>query len=520
VTAKRRPRSEPPNSDHQINGGGINGCGIARDAAGRGLSVLLCEQGDLGCGTSSASTKLIHGGLRYLEYYALRLVRESLREREVLLRMAPHIIWPLRFVLPHDRGLRPAWMVRLGLFLYDHLGGRERLPGTSRIDLASDPRGVPLKAGYRTGFVYSDCWVDDARLVVLNALDAHERGADIRPRHKLLSARREARGWAAEIEDLATGQRYPVTARGVVNAGGPWASEVLRRRLGGNAAQDLRLVKGSHIVVRRLFDHDDAYIFQNPDRRIVFAIPYELDFTLIGTTEVEYDGDPGEARISGEETDYLCRSANAYFRRAIAPGDVVWTYSGVRPLHDARADTASAASREYTLDLDLSADGVPLLNVFGGKITTYRRLAEQAVDLMAPLLGSSRAGWTGGAPLPGGDIPDADFATFRHGRARVYPWLPEALLNRYARAYGTRMDRVVGDATSLEGLGKDLGGGLLEAELEYLADCEWAQTAEDVLWRRSKLGLRVPEATPGLVQARLDRRGRRTMQAEAGGLGQ
>jgi glycerol-3-phosphate dehydrogenase len=514
MTAPRQG-SKPALCDLLIVGGGVNGCGIARDAAGRGLSVVLCEQGDLASGTSSNSTKLIHGGLRYLEYYELRLVRDSLREREVLLRLAPHVIWPLRFVLPYERGVRPAWMIRVGLFLYDHLGGRELLPATTQVDLAVDALGAPLRGGFRTGFVYSDCWVEDSRLVVLNALDAWERGADIRPRTRLIVARCGPDGWTAEVEDVATGRRAAVAARGLVNASGPWASEVLRRRLGGNGARDLRLVKGSHIVVRRLFDHDHAYIFQNPDRRIVFAIPYEHDFTLIGTTEVEYEGDPKDARISDDEIGYLCRSANAHFRRSIEPDDVVWTYSGVRPLNDDRADTVSAASREYTLDLDRSVDGAPLLNVFGGKITTYRKLSEQAVDRLAPLLGVSRGAWTAGAPLPGGDIAGADFATFRADRARAYPWLPEPTLERYARAYGTRMDRVVGTATSLEGLGADLGGGLFEAEVDYLEANEWARSAEDVLWRRSKLGLHVPPETAARLQARFDGGGAR--QAEAGG---
>ena len=489
--------------DLLVVGGGVNGCGIARDAAGRGLSVLLCEKDDLAAGTSSASTKLIHGGLRYLEYYEFRLVRAALKERETLLRMAPHIIRPLRFVLPHAKGLRPAWMIRLGLFLYDHLGGRELLPGTETADLAGGPLGAPLEAGFRKGFIYSDCWVEDARLVVLNALDAAERGAEIRTRTELVSGMREAGLWRAELRDGMTGERSTVTARALVNAGGPWASQVLRQRLGDNRGSDLRLVKGSHIVVRRLFDHDHAYVFQNPDRRIVFAIPYETDFTLIGTTDVDYLDDPDKVHITGDETVYLCDAINRYFRRKISPDDVVWSYSGVRPLYDDETESAAAATREYVLELDAPSDQAPLVNVFGGKITIYRKLSEQALDRLRPKLGFADGPWTEGVPLPGGDMQKADFSEFLADRRRRYPWLPEGLARRYARAYGTRMDRLLDGAGRLEDLGADLGGGLHEAEVDYLASVEWARSADDILWRRSKLGLHVPPGTAERVERRL-----------------
>ncbi len=477
--------------DLAVIGGGINGCGIARDAAGRGLSVLLCEQGDLGGATSASSTKLIHGGLRYLEYYEFRLVREALIEREVLLKAAPHIIWPLRFVLPHHAGLRPAWLIRLGLFLYDHLGGRRILPGTRMLDLASDAAGKPLKPAFRRAFEYSDCWVEDSRLVVLNALDAAERGAVIRPRTRCLRAHRGAEGWTVELEDVTTGQREEIHARVLVNAAGPWVANVISQCIGSNGAARVRLVKGSHIIVPRLAEHDRAYIFQNADGRIVFAIPYECDFTLIGTTDVDYDGDPAEVRISEEETAYLCRAANEYFIRQLTPADVVRSYSGVRPLYDDGAKDAKAATRDYVLELDAPAGGAPVLNIFGGKITTFRRLAEAALDKLAPHLGGLKPKWTADAALPGGDFPVAGIETLARELRAACPALAEGQAMRLARAYGTRARRIIDGAHSEADLGVCFGADLQAREVSYLMRHEWARTAEDVLWRRSKLGLRV-----------------------------
>ncbi|MCS0464122.1 glycerol-3-phosphate dehydrogenase, partial [Burkholderia mallei] len=389
--------------DLLVVGGGINGAGIARDAAGRGLSVLLCEQDDLASHTSSSSTKLIHGGLRYLEYKEFGLVRKALQERETLLRAAPHIMWPLRFVMPHMPNLRPAWLIRIGLFLYDHLAKRELLPGSRGIDMRRHPAGAPLVDSIKRGFVYSDGWVDDARLVVLNALDAQERGARILTRTKLVSAERRDGQWHARLQ-RADGSTLDVRARAIANAAGPWVGEVLHGALGRGAQHSVRLVKGSHIITPRLFDHDHAYIFQNPDKRIIFAIPYERDFTLIGTTDVEYRDDPSRVAIDRDETRYLCESINRYFKRKISPADVCWTYSGVRPLlEDENADNPSAVTRDYRLELD-DGEGAPLLSVFGGKITTFRKLAEEATDMLGGALGAARGAWTAGVPLPGGDI--------------------------------------------------------------------------------------------------------------------
>jgi glycerol-3-phosphate dehydrogenase len=478
-----------------VVGGGINGAGIARDAAGRGLKVVLAEQADLASATSSASTKLIHGGLRYLEYYEFRLVREALIEREVLLKAAPHIISPLTFVLPHVSKLRPAWMVRLGLFLYDHLGGRELLPASRSLDLRRDPAGAPLREGYGKGFSYSDCWVDDARLVVLNVRDAADRGARVFTRTRCLSARRSGDRWIASVQDLATGETREITARVLVNAAGPWVADFIDR-VGVKRRHALRLVKGSHIIVRRLFDGDHAYILQNDDRRIVFAIPYEQDFTLIGTTDLSYEGDPSQVRISTDETDYLCNVINRYFHRAITPADVVRTYSGVRPLYDDAAQSASAVTRDYVFELDNA--GPPLLSIFGGKITTFRKLAEHALDRLQEHLPQMGPAWTAGAALPGGDIPNADFDGFLDQARSDWPWLPAPLARRLARAYGTRMQQIVANAGSLANLGRDFGGGIYERELRYLQEQEWAMSADDVLWRRSKLGLHV---TPETVAA-------------------
>ena len=473
--------------DLLVIGGGINGIGIARDASGRGLRVLLCERGDLAEHTSSASTKLIHGGLRYLEQYEFRLVREALTERERLMRLAPHIIWPLRFVLPHDAGLRPAWMLRLGLFLYDHLARLKALPRSEALRFDRTGVGAPLQQRLTRGFAYSDCWVEDSRLVVLNALDAAERGAEIRTRTTVESARREAGGWTVTLYDAERRQRESVRARVVVNAAGPWVGETLLRTLAVEARPKVRLIKGSHIVVRRLYDGDQAYILQQPDRRIVFAIPYERDFTLIGTTDVAHEGGPGPVRISAEETRYLCACINRSFERQIGPDDVVWSFSGLRPLYDDAAANASAVTRDYVLELD--REGPPVLSVFGGKITTYRRLAEHALEKLTPHLPDMKAAWTGGAPLPGGDMAGADFDRFVETLSADYPFLPAATARRLARAYGTRAGHVLGDARAPSDLGEIFGGDLTAREVDYLVRHEWARASDDILWRRSKLGL-------------------------------
>jgi glycerol-3-phosphate dehydrogenase len=486
--------SESPRTgdyDIFVIGGGVNGCGIARDAAGRGFSVCIAEMGDLASGTSSAATKLIHGGLRYLEQYEFRLVRESLLERETLWRNAPHIIWPLRFVLPHHAGLRPAWFLRLGLFVYDHLGGRKRLPATRTLDLTRDEAGKPLKPQYKKGFEYSDCWVEDSRLVVLNARDAAAKGAQIFTRTRCIAARREASRWRVTLRDEATGQSREVGARLLVNAAGPWIGDVIRHTVRQNEAASVRLVKGSHIVVRRLYDHDRCYIFQNADARIVFAIPYEHDFTLIGTTDVDYHADPSAAAASPEEIVYLCAAASEYFAKPIEPRDVVWTYSGVRPLFDEGGGRAQEATRDYVLRLDSHAGEPPLLNIFGGKLTTYRRLAEAALTMMEGVLGKRGPQWTQNASLPGGDFPLTGFDALTRELQKRFPFLAADHIHRLARAYGTEAPRVLAGITNAAGLGRHFGATLYEAEVRYLIDVEWARTADDVLWRRSKLGLRV-----------------------------
>jgi glycerol-3-phosphate dehydrogenase len=490
--------------DLLVIGGGVNGTGIARDAAGRGLSVVLCEQDDLASHTSAASSKLIHGGLRYLEHYEFRLVREALIEREVLLRAAPHIIWPLRFILPHGAKQRPAWMLRLGLFLYDHLGGREKLPASRALDLRDDPAGAPLKAAIARGFAYADCWVDDARLVVLNALDAAERGARILTRHRCTSARRTEGLWQASIR--ADGVERTVRARCMVNAAGPWVSRFLTENLRLPALKRMRLVKGSHIVLPRLYDHPDPYILQNGDRRIIFVIPYEQDYSLIGTTDLDFRGDPGQVEISSAEVDYLCEAVGRYFKAPPTPREVVWSYAGVRPLYDDASGDVSTVTRDYAFDLDHPPGEAPLLSVFGGKITTYRRLAEHALARLGPVMGFEAGPWTRSASLPGGDLPHADFNAFLMGTRAERAWLPAALARRYARAYGTRIERLLGGARGLNDLGEHLGDGLYEAEVDYLVREEWAMTEEDILWRRSKLGLHVGTATATRLQAWLERR--------------
>jgi len=479
--------------DLAIIGGGINGCGIARDAAGRGLAVYLCDMDDLASGTSSRSTGLIHGGLRYLEYYDFRLVREALREREVLLRIAPHIVRPLRIVLPYCGGLRPAWLLRLGLFIYDHMGSRKRLPPARRLDLARDPAGAPLKPGrFRIGFAFSDCRGDDARLVVLNARDAADHGAVICTRTKVVTARRRDGHWDITVEDQATGRRDIIAARALVNATGPWVEETLASCLGAGLAprRRVRLVKGSHIVVPQLFDHGGAYMFQNPDRRIVFALPYAGAHTLIGTTELDFSGDPAQAVATSGETQYLCAAASQYFARSISPADVVWSYAGVRPLHDDHVPDAKAATRDYVLELDAPPACAPLLSIFGGKITTYRRLAEAALERLAPFLPSfsrHRAGWTAFTALPGGVACDPP--ALAHKLARDYPFLEPSHASRLAATYGERAQRILAGARTTTDLGMAFGATLTEAEVRYLMGQEFARTAADVLWRRTKLGL-------------------------------
>lgn len=491
--------------DLLVIGGGINGAGIARDATGRGLRVLLCEQHDLAAHTSSASTKLVHGGLRYLEHYEFRLVREALRERERLLHMAPHIIWPLRFVLPHDRHLRPAWMIRLGLLLYDHLGGRGHLPGSRGIDLRRHPAGEPLDTHLRKGFAYSDCWVQDARLVVLNAMDARSRGATILTRTRCERAKREGAAWRVHLREGESGAERTVRVRCLVNAAGPWVGQLFGSVISDTPPAGMRLVKGSHIVVPRLYRHDHAYIFQNSDRRIVFAIPYERDYTLIGTTDVDYQGEPAKVHIAAAEVEYLCAAVNRYFRKPVAPEDVVWSYSGVRPLYDDAHESAASVTRDYTLELEGGEGQPPLLSVYGGKLTTYRSLAEHALERLQPKLGFVAGTWTATAPLPGGDIENGDFDAFLDKLRRNRPWLPPDLAWRLARNYGTCVEHIVGQARCIEDLGQCLGADLFESEAQYLMDREWACTAEDILWRRSKLGLRFNKVERANLEAWLQR---------------
>lgn len=484
--------------DVLVVGGGINGAGIARDLAGRGWRVVLAERDDLAAHTSSASTKLIHGGLRYLEHYEFGLVRKALQEREVLLKSAPHLMGPLSFVMPHDPddpSLRPMWLVRLGLFLYDHLARREVLPGSRAVKLAGTPLGAPLQARFATGFVYADGWVDDARLVVACALDAAARGAQIHTRTACTAARPVAGRWQATLTH-ADGRTQTVQARALVNAAGPWAAQMLHEVAAQPGQRHLRLVKGSHIVVPGRFAHGHAYLFQNPDKRIVFAIPYQQHFTLIGTTDQEWHGDAREVTIADGEIAYLCEQANRFLAQPVRPEDVVWRYAGVRPLLDDAAGDPAAVTRDYLLEAHRS--DAPLLTVWGGKITTFRKLAEQAGDQIGHLLGERRAAWTHGALLPGGDLsawigapqrPDTDFARFVAALAARHPWLPAPLAQRWARAYGSRVTELLGDATAWADLGEEVAPGLPAAELRFLQRTEWAQDGDDVLWRRSKLGL-------------------------------
>jgi glycerol-3-phosphate dehydrogenase len=483
--------------DLLVIGGGANGAGIARDAAGRGLSVLLCEQDDLAQGTSSRSGKLVHGGLRYLEYYEFRLVREALIEREVLLRAAPHIIWPMRFVLPHSPAQRPAWLVRLGLFIYDHLGGRKLLPPTRSLDLARAPEGRPIRPAFRRAFEYSDCWVDDARLVVLNALDARRHGAEILTRTAAAAARREGGLWRIELEERRSGRRRTVRARCLVNAAGPWVERVLRRVEGAASGRRVRLVKGSHLVTRKFWDGEQAYLLQNTDKRVIFVNPYEGDLALIGTTDIPVEGAPEDAAIDGSEISYLLDVVGRYFREPPTRADIVHAFSGVRPLYDDSAANPSAVTRDYVFDVDPrepQAGQAPILSVFGGKITTYRKLAEHALDKLRPFFPRMGGPWTAAAPLPGGDLPGADFAGWLVRFRAAHPWLPEALSHHYGRLYGTRAEALLGAADSLAALGRHFGGQLYEREAEFLLAEEWAESAEDVLERRTKHGLHLSEA--------------------------
>ncbi|PTX54814.1 homodimeric glycerol 3-phosphate dehydrogenase (quinone) [Litoreibacter ponti] len=496
-----------------VIGGGINGCGIARDAAGRGLSVALAEMNDLASATSSASTKLFHGGLRYLEYFEVRLVRESLIERETLLKAMPHISWPMRFVLPYHKdmrfegttptskllntvmpwmkGRRPAWLIRLGLFMYDNLGGREILPGTKTVDLTSAPEGEGIEDRFKFAYEYSDCWIEDSRLVVLNARDAEARGAKIMTRTKVTKAERVDDHWVITLE--ADGKTWEQHAKMLVNAGGPWVEDVIRQKARINSTEGIRLVRGSHIVTKRLFDHDKCYFFQGEDGRIIFAIPYETDFTLIGTTDAEHSDPSVKPVCTDEERDYLIKFANGYFKYDITKDDVVWTYSGVRPLYDDGAKSATAATRDYVLSLNEDG-GAPMLNVFGGKITTYRKLAEHALEKIVPFFGKSKEGWTAGVAMPGGDFKVADVDKLIAELKRDFGFLDDFWAKRLIRAYGTEARLILGTARKPEELGESFGATLTAREITWLMENEYARRAEDVVWRRSKLGLRMSEA--------------------------
>ncbi|MDX3925035.1 MAG: glycerol-3-phosphate dehydrogenase [Shinella sp.] len=480
--------------DLLVIGGGVNGAGIARDAAGRGLSVLLVEKDDLAQGTSSRSGKLVHGGLRYLEYYEFRLVREALIEREVLLEAAPHIIWPMRFVLPHNPEDRPAWLVRLGLFLYDHLGGRKRLPGTRSLDLRTAPEGAPIKKEFRKAFEYSDCWVDDSRLVLINALDAEARGAKVMTRTACSSVRREGELWQAELTDTLTGEKSGIAARCLVNTAGPWVNDVIGRVAGLNSTRNVRLVKGSHIIVPKFWEGRQAYLVQNPDKRVIFINPYQNDLALIGTTDIPYDGRPEDVAADENEIAYLIRSVNRYFKQQLAESDIIHAFSGVRPLYDDNAENPSAVTRDYIFEVDGGNGKAPLLSVFGGKITTFRKLSEHALEKLKAFFPKMGPAWTARAFLPGGDIPDADFDQFL-GNLRIdYRWLPADLAKHYARLYGTRAYLLLGNASSEADLGRSFGPLFKEREARFLIEKEWACEPADVLERRTKHGLHMNEA--------------------------
>ncbi len=482
--------------DILVIGGGVNGAGIARDAAGRGLSVLLAEKGDLAAGTSSRSSKLVHGGLRYLERYEFRLVREALSEREVLLRAAPHIVWPLRFVLPHVAEMRPEWMIRLGLLLYDHLSGRRLLAASSRLDLRTAPEGGALKSGFRTGFVYSDCWVEDARLVVSNALDASRKGAEIRLHTEAIAAHREARAWRVRLA-APDGTSEEVAARVLVNAAGPWVEQVLHRIAGASERARVRLVKGSHLVLSRHWEGEHAYILQHLDRRVVFLIPFERSLTLLGTTDEPYEGPPEAVAITDAERRYLLTAANRYLRRPLKDADILYEYSGVRPLFDDQAADPSAVTRDYVLMLDAPGGAPPLLSVFGGKITTHRRLAEHVLERVQRFFPHLGPAFTRSEALPGGDMPDANFSAFADALATRFSFLPPPLLNHYARLYGTRALSLLEGANAVADLGRHFGALLYEREADFLVRTEWARSAEDILFRRTRHHLHLSAAEQG-----------------------
>ncbi len=495
-----------PDCDYDlvVIGGGINGAGIARDASGRGLSVMLCEKDDLAQHTSSASTKLIHGGLRYLEHYDFLLVRHALQEREVLLDAAPHIIWPLRFILPHHHALRPRWLIRLGLFLYDYIGGRKKLPRSHSVNLKTHPSGQSLKPQFTHGFEYSDCWVQDARLVVLNAMDAAARGCEVRVRTEVTDLVRDQGYWTVHLRNNNTQQRSSVTARVVVNASGPWVVKTLALDEAHDSRYSTRLVKGSHVVVPKLFDHPYTYIFQNADNRIIFAVPYEQHYTLLGTTDMEVDDEPGAVSIDQSEIDYICNSASEYFAKDVRPEEVVWTYSGVRPLYDDDSSNASKVTRDYKLDLDTRKEA-PVLSVYGGKITTYRKLADDAMKLLAAHLPITTDDWTRHEPLPGGDMPDADFDAYLDSAKAQYPWMDSSVLLDYVRNYGTKVNVLLKGRSSTEQLGLLFGTQLYQAEVDYLVEHEWAQTVDDIVWRRSKKGLGMSDSDLASIQEYLTR---------------
>jgi glycerol-3-phosphate dehydrogenase len=472
--------------DLVVIGGGVNGTGIAADAAGRGLNVLLCEKNDLASATSSNSSKLIHGGLRYLEHYEFRLVKEALAEREVLLRKAPHIMWPMRFVLPHRPHLRPAWMIRIGLFLYDNLAKRTTLRASKGIKFSPQS---PLVYEIKKGFEYSDGWVDDARLVVLNAKDAADNGATILTHTKCVSARRSDKAWDISLEDVNTGKVSAVSAKAVINAAGPWVKNFFDTALKEKSSKNIRLIKGSHFVVPKIHNDNQAYILQNEDKRIVFVIPYEDDYSLVGTTDVEYKGNPLDAKISDEEVTYLVKIVNDHFKHKITPQDVIHSFSGVRPLLDDESSAPDAITRDYTFDLQDKNGALPLLSIYGGKITTYRKLAESAVNSICKYFPKAGKAWTVKGPIFGGDFESQSTLLTRLETA--YPFLPNKLLKRYVRTYGSRTFDVLSDVVSEKEMGRDFGANLFKAEVDYLLKNEWAITADDILWRRTKMGLRL-----------------------------
>ena len=489
-----------------IVGGGINGTGIAADAQGRGLNVMLCEQDDLANATSSASSKLIHGGLRYLEHYEFRLVREALAEREVLLNNAPHLIKPLRFLLPHRPHLRPAWMIRVGLFLYDHLSTRNHLPGSKGVKLLSEDSANPLESSIKFGFNYSDCRVDDSRLVVSNAILAEENGATILTRTRCQSAYRKNGLWHIAIEDIDSGKISYCRAKALVNASGPWAQNFIESKLQAKSPRSVRLIKGSHFVVPKMYDGEQAYILQNEDQRIVFVIPYNNDFTMVGTTDKEFVGNPKDAALDIEETNYLLDVVNKHFKNKLAAEDIVWSWSGVRPLCDDESSSPSAITRDYTLELETDETSqAPLLSIFGGKITTYRKLAEAAVEKLESFFPAMSTAWTKDTPLPGGDINGLSYSQWQKDVSNTFNWLKPEILNRLCNAYGTRVHQILGSAQSEQDLGVHFGAGLYAKEVDYLIRDEWARSAEDIIWRRSKLGLYLDNDQVSRLQAYIDK---------------